>query len=131
LALCSYLEGSCFSLPVFSKLAILTLEDAVIEEFVKRMQYSGYDEVIRGQVVRLALNAYDQMIGKDQQGEEPLYWTREWKKIGRAKERRKKKDEWFKGVGGKNESCYFRPNDTRREIEEKVCRNNKEQWQRS
>ena len=49
------------------------------------MQFSGYDETFRAQVIRVrsALNAYRQMVTKDQQGEEPLYRPR-------AKERRTK-----------------------------------------
>ena len=46
-----------------------------VEEFAKRMQISGYDEVFREQVVTSALKAYNEMIEKDQQGIEPLYTT--------------------------------------------------------
>ena len=68
-----------------------------VEEFSKRMQFSGYDETFRGQVVRSALKAYDEMVAKDQRGEEPLYRPREWRKVDRVKERRTKKEDWFSG----------------------------------
>ena len=42
-----------------------------VEEISMRMQFSGYDETFMAQVVRSALNAYRQMVTKDQQGEEP------------------------------------------------------------
>ena len=42
-----------------------------VEEFSMRMQFTGYDETFRAQVVRSALNAYRQMVTKDQQGKEP------------------------------------------------------------
>ena len=44
-----------------------------VEEFSMRMQYSGYNETYRAQVVKSALHAYDTMLDKDQRGEEPLY----------------------------------------------------------
>ena len=80
-----------------------------VEEYSKRMQFSGYQESFREEVVKSALDAYDKMIDKDQQGEEPMYRTRDWKKVERAKARRKKKSEWFKGAEGRNESVIFVP----------------------
>ena len=74
-----------------------------------RMQFSGYSEAFRSQVVKSALNAYDLMLGKDQRGEEPLYRPREWRKVERAMERRAKKSEWFKGSKKKNETVIFVP----------------------
>ena len=59
--------------------------------------------------MKSALDAYDRMMDKDQQGEEPMYRTRDWKKVERAKARIKKKREWFKGAEGKNESVIFVP----------------------
>ena len=87
-----------------------------VEEFSMRMQFSGYDETFRAQVVRSALNAYNQMVAKDQQGEEPLYRPREWRKVERAKERRTKKGEWFRGADGKNETVVFVPATPRGEL---------------
>ena len=80
-----------------------------VEEYSKRMQFSGYPERFREEVVKSALDAYDRMMDKDQQGEEPMYRTRDWKKVERAKARRKKKSEWFKGAEGRNESVIFVP----------------------
>ena len=81
-----------------------------VEEFSMRMQYSGYNETYRAQVVKSALHAYDTMLDKDQRGEEPLYRPREWRKVERAMERRAKKSEWFKGTKKKkNETVIFVP----------------------
>ena len=63
-----------------------------VEEFSMRIQYSGYNETYRAQVVKSALNAYDLILDKDQRGEEPLYRPREWRKVERAMERRAKKE---------------------------------------
>ena len=80
-----------------------------VEEFAMRMQFSGYTETYRAQVVRSALKAYDEMVNKDQRGEEPLYRPRDWKRVERAEERRTKKGEWFKGSGSKYETVIFVP----------------------
>ena len=80
-----------------------------VEEFAMRMQFSGYTETYRAQVVRSALKAYDEMVSKDQRGEEPLYRPRDWKRVERAEERRAKKGEWFKGSGSKYETVIFVP----------------------
>ena len=78
-----------------------------------KMQFSGYTETFRAQVVRSALCAYDKMVEKDGRGEEPLYRPREWRRVERAEERRKKKSDWFKGSKKKNESVIFVPSTPR------------------
>ena len=80
-----------------------------VEEYSKRMQFSGYPESFREEVVKSAMDAYERMIDKDQQGEEPMYRMRDWKMVELAEVRRKKKSEWFKGAEGKNESVIFLP----------------------
>ena len=62
-----------------------------VEEYSKRMQFSGYQESFREEVVKSALDAYDSMIDKDQQGEEPMYRTKYWKRVEHAEARRMKK----------------------------------------
>ena len=82
---------------------------AHVETYCARMQFSGYDKRFRTQVVRSALNAYDKMVEKDANGEEPMYRPRSWKRIERAKSRRAKMSEWFKGGGQGNETVIFVP----------------------
>ena len=60
-----------------------------------RLQYFGYDQKFRTEVVLSALKAYNHMIELDASGEQPLYRPTEWKRLQRAQERR-----------GKRESCY-------------------------
>ena len=49
------------------------------------------------------MKAFDSKFARDESGEEPLYRPREWKRVGRAKARRAKKNEWFKGGKAGNE----------------------------
>ena len=44
-----------------------------VSMFTARMQYSGYSEQFRAEVVRSALHAYDEMKDKDRKGEVPFY----------------------------------------------------------
>ena len=80
-----------------------------VETYCSRMQFSGYDKRFRTQVVQSALSAYDKMLEKDAKGEEPLYRPRDWKRVERAKCRRAKKGEWFKGGEQGNETVIFVP----------------------
>ena len=54
------------------------------------------------------MKAYDMMTEKDATGEEPLYRPKGWKRVERAKGRRTKRTDWFKGKKG-NESVIFIP----------------------
>ena len=53
-----------------------------VEQYVARMQFSGYRKEFRAEVVESALKAYDMMTERDATGEEPLYST--GLKIGRG-----------------------------------------------
>ena len=55
------------------------------------MQYSGYSERFRAEVVRSAFHAYDKMKDKDRMGEVPFYRGRDWRRVERIEERRAKK----------------------------------------
>ena len=78
-----------------------------VEEYVLRLQYSGYNEQFRKEIVRSAINAYEKIKRKVRKGERPLYRTKQWRQKERAKERRQKKDNWYKkeskGKGNKDE----------------------------
>ena len=49
------------------------------------------------------------MLEKDNQGEEPLYRPREWRKVERVKERRDRRTDWFRGPKRKAETVIFVP----------------------
>ena len=82
-----------------------------ISVFTARMQYSGYSEQFRAEVVRSALHAYDEMKAKDERGEEPLYRGRDWKRVERPEDRWAKEINWFKkrGDGTINKTVIFIP----------------------
>ena len=51
------------------------------------------------EVVRSALSAYDRLVKLDASGETPLYRPREWRKLDRAREKRRKREIWYKRGG--------------------------------
>ena len=67
-----------------------------IDEYVLRMQFSGYDEKFRREIVSSAMNAYEKIKRKVSKGERPLYRTKQWRQRERAKEKRQKKSNWYK-----------------------------------
>ena len=73
------------------------------------MQFSGYNREFRAQIVESAMKGFDKMLEKDKSGEEPLYRPREWNKVERAKTRRARKTDWFKGKNDSKESVIFVP----------------------
>ena len=79
-----------------------------VEQYMARMQFSGYKKEFRAEVVESALKAYDMMTERDATGEEPLYRPKGWKRVERAKGRRTKRTDWFRGKKG-NESVIFIP----------------------
>ena len=78
-----------------------------VETFVLRMQYSGYKQKFRAEVVKSALKAYRNIINLDSQGRQPLYRPKDWKRKERQEERRNKKVNWYKKGG--NLSVIFVP----------------------
>ena len=67
-----------------------------IEHYMLRMQFSGYSEQIRKQVLHSAVKAYRKIRSKVDKGERPLYRRKHWKQKERIKEKRQCKEEWFK-----------------------------------
>ena len=78
-----------------------------INEYMKRMQYSGHTKTTRYDVYLSAKKAYEHQVRNDQTGEEPLYRPKTWRKTERKKEKREKKHNWYKANG--TESVIFVP----------------------
>jgi hypothetical protein len=72
-----------------------------------RLQFSGYNAKFRMEVVNSALKAYDNIRRLDACGEKPMYRPRQWRRVDRAQEKRKKRDTWYKKGG--YESVIFVP----------------------
>ena len=72
---------------------------AHVNYMMLRFQYSRYNQKFRMEVVRSALSAYDRLVKLDASGETPLYRPREWRKLDRAREKRRKHEIWYKRGG--------------------------------
>ena len=70
-----------------------------VNHMMLRLQYSGYDQRFRTEVVRSALKAYNHLVELDVSGEQPLYRPRDWRQLERAKERRGKRGTWYRKGG--------------------------------
>ena len=88
-----------------------------VETFILRMQYSGYNESFRSEVVRSAFAAHKKIVLKDKQGQQPLYRPKEWMKKERQNERRRRKGAWYKKGG--NLSVIFVPATPRSELKKR------------
>ena len=75
--------------------------------FMARMQASGYNQKLRFEILQSALKAYQVIVEKDQEGEQPMYRMKEWQKNRRRKEKEKKGREWY--TKGGTESVLFVP----------------------
>ena len=107
------------SLPLRTKRTILTMEALRIQlrcspelpkknvtehlnEFTRKLQYSGYNQKFRGEIINSALQKYKHIKDLDEKGKQPLYRPKEWNREEREKSRRRKKGNWFKKGGDEN-----------------------------
>ena len=70
-----------------------------INNFMARLQYSGYNRKFRAQIAKSALKAYREIKRKDETGEKPMYRNKSWKRKERRKDKRDKKTQWYKKGG--------------------------------
>ena len=63
-----------------------------IEEYVVRLQFSGYDQSFRKEIVKSAVDAFEKIKIKVSQGD----ITKILRQKDRAKEKRHKKADWYK-----------------------------------
>ena len=61
-----------------------------MNEVVLRMQYSGYNKKLRNEVVDSALKAYRAKEEAEQEGERPMYRSKNWRKDEREQVMAKK-----------------------------------------
>ena len=67
-----------------------------IEVYMLRLQFSGYDQKFREEVLRSALQAHENIKKAVDKGKRPLYRSKMWRKNERAREKRGKKTSWYK-----------------------------------
>ena len=68
-------------------------------DYMKKLQYSGYDQLFRYNVVRSALKAFDHITKCDDNGVRPKNREKNWKRVERIEEKRRKRNEWYKEGG--------------------------------
>jgi hypothetical protein len=68
-----------------------------LNNFMLKLKNSGYSVEYRKNILKSALNAFDQMCKDDQSGIKPLYRDREWNKEERNHQKQSRKVNWYKG----------------------------------
>ena len=76
-----------------------------VQHYMARLQYSGYNMEDRVKIYQKAKNRFNDMVERDESREEPLYRSKNWKKVERNEEKRRKKGSWFRGDG--SEAVFF------------------------
>ena len=67
-----------------------------VQEFIHRMQYSGYSVLERIDVYRNARRRYETILENDKNGIIPMYRGKFWHLQERTKEKREKADNWYR-----------------------------------
>ena len=88
-----------------------------LSHFSLRMQYSGYSQKFRGEIVNSACNAYKEIKAQVDSGSRPLYRPREWQRDERNRSKRDKQLNWYKKGG--YESVIFVPATPNSELQKK------------
>ena len=70
-----------------------------INDFTKRMQYSGYDKMFRYHVVNGAITAYKRIQEKEELGIRPINRPKDWNRESRRKEKVEKRNNWYRNGG--------------------------------
>jgi len=122
------------AMPINSKRTILTQQclrillnchkdigpDKIAEHltfFMLRMQASGYDQQLRFEILKSAINAYNKMKEKEKEGEK-IQKKRTWHRTERRKQREERKKNWYKN--GNYESVLFLPSTPNSELRNKI-----------
>ena len=70
-----------------------------INRFMKKLQYSGYTQTFRHNVVNSAQKAFQTIHEKETLGIRPMNRPKEWKRAEREEEKHRKKRSWYKDGG--------------------------------
>ena len=65
-----------------------------LNNFMQKMQYSGYDKVFRYTVTRSAIKAYETIRDNEMKGIRPMHRPKTWQRTERVIEKEKKKNTW-------------------------------------
>ena len=70
-----------------------------LRTYVMRMQFSGYDQKFRHEIIDSAVKAYRRIEAADEAGERPMYRERGWQWEQREVDKRDSKSTWFRKGG--------------------------------
>ena len=70
-----------------------------LNNFMRKMQYSGYDQTFRYTVAKSALNAYETIRNNETRGFRPMHRPKTWQRTERIIEKEEKKKTWYKQGG--------------------------------
>ena len=70
-----------------------------VQEFIDRMQYSGYTKSEKARVYQKAKQRYEKMVEDSDNGLVPLYRNKNWKRAERRIQKERKRTAWFRSDG--------------------------------
>ena len=70
-----------------------------LNNFMRKMQYSGYDQTFRYTVAKSAINAYEIIRNNEARGFRPMHRPKTWQRTERIIEKEEKKKTWYKQGG--------------------------------
>ena len=70
-----------------------------LNNFTRKMQYSGYDQAFRYTVAKSAINAYKTIRDNEERGFRPMHRPKTWRRTERIIEKEEKKKTWYKQGG--------------------------------
>ena len=70
-----------------------------LNKFMRKMQYSGYDQTFRYTVAKSAINAYETIRDNEANGLRPMHRPKTWRRAERIVEKEEKKKTWYKRGG--------------------------------
>ena len=70
-----------------------------VNNFMRKLQYSGYNQLFRCNVAKSALNAYKIIKEKEEQEIRPMNRPKDWMKHERMEEKQRKAKNWYKSNG--------------------------------
>ena len=82
----------------------LTWQDKTkhVNEFMRKLQFSGYNKKFRYEVVSSAIKAYNKITEEDSSGTKPMYRPRDYQEKERKEQKKKKKKSWYEKGGYKS-----------------------------
>ena len=67
--------------------------------YMRKLQFSGYDKTFRYTVAKSAINAYEAIRDQEAQGTRPMHRPKDWRRVERMLEKEEKKKTWYKRGG--------------------------------